>query len=69
MRVDRDLRNENSARIDGVAGEIQRVENVENLARNAVPRGADLRGKSERVQLGVKREEEKRYVLNAELSC
>lgn len=69
MRVDRDLRNENPARIDGVAGEIQRVENVENLARNAVPRGADLRGKIERVQLGVKREEEKRYVLNAELSC
>lgn len=69
MRVDRDLRNENSARIDGVAGEIQRVENVENLARNAVSRGADLRGKIERVQLGVKREEEKRYVLNAELSC
>lgn len=56
MRVYRDLRHENSARIDGVGGKVQRVEDVENLARNAVSRGTDLRGKIERVQLRVKRE-------------
>ena len=56
MRVHRDLRHEDSARIDGVGGKIQRVEDVENLARNAVSRGTDLRGKIERVQLRVKRE-------------
>lgn len=51
MCVYGDLRNEDSARIDCITWKVQRIENIQYLTGNAIPRRADFRRKIERVEL------------------